>query len=103
MQLFFHPMSPILTDTIPQGDDWGYQIKWDGYRVITEVSGGRVGLYSKTMKRSNNTFPELAKLWANWKRTAFWTGKRSFFLISHQTPEFSENTAEKQAGSFRGV
>jgi bifunctional non-homologous end joining protein LigD len=57
----FTPMSPILTDEIPQGEDWGYQLKWDGYRTIAMVDQGQVELYSKKMLLKNAKFPDLVK------------------------------------------
>lgn len=55
----FTPMSPLLTNEIPLGNEWGYQLKWDGYRMIARVDEGRVELYSKKMLLKNNKFPDL--------------------------------------------
>ncbi|OAB44980.1 hypothetical protein [Paenibacillus antarcticus] len=55
----FTPMSPILQPSLPVGDEWIYQLKWDGYRVIANIEGGKVNLYSKKMLSLNTVFPEL--------------------------------------------
>jgi bifunctional non-homologous end joining protein LigD len=55
----FTPMSPILTDELPQGEGWGYQLKWDGYRTIAMVDQGQVELYSKRMLLKNAKYPDL--------------------------------------------
>ncbi|GIP37652.1 ATP-dependent DNA ligase [Paenibacillus sp. J31TS4] len=56
----FLPMSPILTDTLPEGDEWTYQLKWDGFRIIACVQDGTVRLFSKAMQPKTDTYPELA-------------------------------------------
>jgi bifunctional non-homologous end joining protein LigD len=57
----FKPMSPILIDEIPKGEEWGHQLKWDGYRIVAWVDKGKVELYTKNMLLKNNKFPELVK------------------------------------------
>ena len=34
--------------TVPSGEDWSYEVKWDGYRAIAYVRGGDVALVSRT-------------------------------------------------------
>lgn len=55
----FVPMSPILTAQLPKGEQWLYQLKWDGYRIVAHVDDGSARLYSKTMLSKNKPFPEL--------------------------------------------
>lgn len=57
----FTPMSPILQSTLPVGEEWIYQLKWDGYRVIAHMENGKVDIYSKNMLSLNRVFPELVK------------------------------------------
>ncbi|UUZ86034.1 hypothetical protein LJK88_22930 [Paenibacillus sp. P26] len=57
----FVPMSPILTDRLPAGKDWGYQLKWDGFRILAWVDGGRVELWSKNKSPKNDKYPELVE------------------------------------------
>jgi bifunctional non-homologous end joining protein LigD len=52
-------MSPITTDTLPAGSDWGYQLKWDGYRLIVSVEDGQAKLFSKHMLPQNGKYPEI--------------------------------------------
>lgn len=37
--------------------DWLYEIKWDGYRAIAEVSNGNVKLYSRNGNTFENSYP----------------------------------------------
>lgn len=43
-----------LVGTIPKGDDWLYELKYDGYRIIAYVEGNSVRL----MTRNNNDFTD---------------------------------------------
>lgn len=57
----FTPMSPILQSTLPVGEEWIFQLKWDGYRVIAQIEDGQTQLYSKNKLSLNTVFPELVK------------------------------------------
>lgn len=59
-------MSPLLTDELPDGGDWVYQLKWDGVRIIALLDSGEVSLYSKRMLPKLTVYPELAKALAAW-------------------------------------
>jgi bifunctional non-homologous end joining protein LigD len=39
------PMKATMgsTNSVPEGDDWAFEIKWDGYRTIAFVDGGSDG------------------------------------------------------------
>jgi bifunctional non-homologous end joining protein LigD len=54
-------MSPIRVDALPLGEEWRYQLKWDGYRVIASVDQGKVKLFSKNMLPANGMFPEIVE------------------------------------------
>src|SRR3954465_8825049 len=36
----YKPMLATLADKLPTGDDWAYEVKWDGYRALGYVRGG---------------------------------------------------------------
>ncbi|MFS1511289.1 DNA ligase [Chengkuizengella sp. SCS-71B] len=65
LQLPKKPMSPILNEHIPEGDEWGYQLKWDGVRILTFIQNGKVNLYSKKLLLKNDTYPEIVELFSN--------------------------------------
>jgi bifunctional non-homologous end joining protein LigD len=44
------------------GDDWVYEVKWDGIRVLVDVTGGRLTVRSRTGRDITAAFPELAAL-----------------------------------------
>ncbi|WP_337019002.1 DNA ligase D [Oceanobacillus massiliensis] len=54
-------MKPIASSAIPDGDDWIYQVKYDGFRcVLTWEIDGTIQLTSKNNKDLTEGFPEIA-------------------------------------------
>ena len=51
---FIEPMLLLRTEKLPQGADWSYEIKLDGYRALAIKTGGKVQLRS----RNDNDFTE---------------------------------------------
>jgi bifunctional non-homologous end joining protein LigD len=49
---YIQPMLAKETDTPFDNGDWLFEIKWDGYRAISEIKNGEVKLYS----RNGNSF-----------------------------------------------
>lgn len=56
----FQPMSPILVPALPKGEEWVYQLKWDGFRTISAVQSGQAAIWSKKMLLKTAVYPELA-------------------------------------------
>jgi hypothetical protein len=44
---FIEPMLLLRTSTMPEGDEWSYEIKWDGYRAVAFKTAGKVHLRSR--------------------------------------------------------
>ena len=56
------PLKPMLAkraDALPQGDDWLYEPKWDGFRALIFRDGDEWLLQSRDLKSLNRYFPEL--------------------------------------------
>ncbi|USB31838.1 DNA ligase [Paenibacillus sp. YPG26] len=68
-------MSPILTDEHPYGEEWVYQLKWDGFRIIAWVHEGTVELYSKKMLLRNNSYPDLVQALSQYSGTFLLDGE----------------------------
>ncbi|MCW5718783.1 MAG: non-homologous end-joining DNA ligase, partial [Bauldia sp.] len=47
MPKFAAPMMATLVDAPPAGDDWVHEIKYDGYRAIAAMAGGRVKIFTR--------------------------------------------------------
>jgi ATP-dependent DNA ligase len=57
------PVLPQLAKTartLPTGEGWVYEPKWDGFRAIAFVDGGDVHLQSRNGRPLSRYFPELA-------------------------------------------
>ena len=55
----FAPMEALSVDTIPVGDEWRYEPKWDGFRCLAFRDGAKVELQSKSGRSMSRYFPEL--------------------------------------------
>ncbi len=63
MALHF-PVLPMKASmgSLPAGDDWAFEIKWDGYRTIVHVVEGEVHLQSSAGHDVTARWPEFARL-----------------------------------------
>src|SRR5687768_1595887 len=50
------PMLATLVDKPVEGDDWIYELKWDGFRAIAYVENGKAELRSRNNKIFNEKF-----------------------------------------------
>lgn len=58
-------MRPMLASrgtNLPTGPEWVHEVKWDGMRLLVEVSAGRVRAWSRNENDVTVSFPELAVL-----------------------------------------
>src|ERR687894_1009975 len=53
------PMLARLERTVPEGDGWLYEPKWDGFRCIVFRSGDEIELASRKERPFTRYFPEL--------------------------------------------
>jgi bifunctional non-homologous end joining protein LigD len=57
---FIEPMECALVPKLPEGPDWTYEVKLDGYGAIG-VKGRETILCSRNHKNFNKRFPQIAK------------------------------------------
>jgi bifunctional non-homologous end joining protein LigD len=50
------------TAAMPDGDDWAFEVKWDGYRTVVHVADGAVRLQSTAGHDVTARWPEFATL-----------------------------------------
>ena len=53
------PMLASLVTQVPAGDDWAYEMKWDGVRALVLVEGGTVRVTSRNGREVSAGYPEL--------------------------------------------
>jgi ATP-dependent DNA ligase len=57
----YSPMEAKPATELPEGPDWQYEPKWDGFRCLAFRDGRRVELMSKAGKPLTRYFPELVE------------------------------------------
>jgi ATP-dependent DNA ligase len=55
-------MEAQLVRSLPEGDGWQYEPKWDGFRGVLENDGGELALWSRNERPLLRYFPELRPL-----------------------------------------
>ncbi len=62
MPTAIYPMLATAIDEPFDGDDWLFEIKWDGYRAIAFIADGKVRLVSRNQNELTPRYPELKDL-----------------------------------------
>src|SRR5688500_10210125 len=55
-------MEAELVDELPEGEEWQFEPKWDGFRGVLENLDGELHLWSRNERPLLRYFPELAPL-----------------------------------------
>jgi DNA ligase D-like protein (predicted ligase)/DNA ligase D-like protein (predicted polymerase)/DNA ligase D-like protein (predicted 3'-phosphoesterase) len=53
------PMLSDSTEKLPKGDDYIYEVKWDGIRALISLEDGQVRIHSRNKNDITKQFPEL--------------------------------------------
>src|SRR4030081_3115145 len=64
-------MEARSVDAIPQGTEWQYEPKWDGFRCLLSRNGDKVDLRSKSGEDLTRYFPELVDAALKLKAASF--------------------------------
>jgi len=64
-------MDAQSADAIPEGADWQYEPKWDGFRCLIFRDGGKIELQSKSGQSLTRYFPDVVAAVAALKAKAF--------------------------------
>jgi bifunctional non-homologous end joining protein LigD len=57
----YAPMLATLAEDVPRGDNWLFEVKWDGYRALAYVRGGEVKLVSRNGNELTQRFSAIAR------------------------------------------
>lgn len=58
----YEAMEAQLVDELPEGDEWQFEPKWDGFRCLIFKEGKNIELISKSGKPLDRYFPELVEV-----------------------------------------
>jgi len=67
----FPPMEALSVDKVPEGNNWQYEPKWDGFRCLIFRDGTKVELQSKSGQSLTRYFPELTAAVSSLKAKQF--------------------------------
>jgi bifunctional non-homologous end joining protein LigD len=62
MPAAIEPMKAMLAERVPRGQDWLFEVKWDGVRAVAFLDNEEVRLQSRSGLRCERQYPELAVL-----------------------------------------
>ena len=57
----YKPMLATLAADVPSGDEWLFEVKWDGFRAIATIRAGDVDLRSRNDKPFADRFPTVVR------------------------------------------
>lgn len=85
---FVEPMRAQLVASLPEGENWEYEIKFDGYRAVAMRKGGEVLLRSRNNRVLNRRFPQIAEALAGLEDGTMLDGE-IVALDEHGRPKFN--------------
>jgi bifunctional non-homologous end joining protein LigD len=91
-------MLAVLTDAPFDDADWVFESKWDGFRMVTSIAGGKVALFSRNGKIISESYGVVARALEKIKHDAVLDGEL-VALDSHGRARFQllQNALRSQA------
>jgi len=90
-------MLASASETLPLGNAWTYEIKWDGYRALAVKEGSSVRLISRNEKNLTNDYPTVVSALRSIKEKAVLldgeivaldgNGRPSFQALQHRSTQ----------------
>ncbi len=100
------PMLATVAESVPTGDAWVHEVKWDGMRVLADVRDGVVTLWSRSERDVTAAFPELEGLGEDYddmlldgEVVALEDGRPSFHALADRMHVTARRRAERLAAS----
>ncbi|NYT23158.1 DNA ligase D [Alcaligenaceae bacterium] len=96
-------LSPQLATRVsapPATGDWIYELKYDGYRILTRMSGGRARFHTRRGHDWTNLLPALARAFESRPLPDGWYDGEIVVLDSRGRPDFQalQNAFEREGG-----
>ncbi len=83
------PMLATAVTKIPSGDQWLYEVKWDGIRALCLIKDGEAQIQSRRGNRCEKQYPELADLPAQVNAKTAWLDGEICILDENGRARFS--------------
>ncbi len=100
LPLFAPPQLATLVDSVPSGGGWLHEVKYDGYRALIAVGGGKANVFTRTGLDWTAKFPEIAAAAAALDVQSALIDGEICALDGEGRPDFSTlRTAIRDAGS----
>ena len=84
-----HNIRPMLAKRVAESFNrkgWIFEIKWDGYRAVSEITNGNVKLYSRNGLDLKNKYPLIVKELESFEGTAVLDGE--IVALKEGKPDF---------------
>ncbi|HXE90175.1 MAG TPA: DNA ligase D [Terriglobales bacterium] len=93
------PMLAMIGQSLPEGAEWVYEVKWDGVRVLCFLQDGKVRLVSRSGRPMDAQYPELVDL-APWVKAESAIVDGEIVVLDEQgRPSFSLLQPRMMAGA----
>ncbi|MCJ2373429.1 DNA ligase D [Pseudomonas sp. RGM 3321] len=96
------PQLATLVDTPPAGN-WLYEIKFDGYRILTRIQGEEVRLFTRNGHDWTERLPELVKALKGLKLQNSWFDGEVVVLDEQGLPDFQGLQNAFDAGNSKNI
>ncbi len=97
---FHAPQLATLVDSVPSGNDWIHEVKYDGYRAQIALAGGKAKVYTRSGLDWSEKFPEIVEAAAALDVDSALIDGEICALDAEGRPDFSTlRTAIKDKGS----
>ncbi|MGE5385472.1 MAG: DNA ligase D [Betaproteobacteria bacterium] len=82
------PQLATLVERVPGSDQWSYELKFDGYRILARIDGNEVRLITRNGNDWTAKLPELAAAVAELKLDSAWLDGEIVVLDAEGKPDF---------------
>lgn len=90
LHTFIEPMLSESTDKLPKGDDYIYEIKWDGIRALIALEDGQIKISTRNQIDVTKQFPELHRTEKALRATCALFDAEIVSLTKSGKPEFKK-------------